>query len=97
MIRKCVPIPQKTNNVTKRLQTPQKKLKTFPGLLAFIDCTEQQIPRSVDKNKRKMSYSGKRTIYTVKNKLMVNKDSDIIHKAAHKKGRRHDFIFNILE
>jgi hypothetical protein len=54
MIRKCVPIPQKIYNKTKRLKTLEEVKKYFPGLLAFTDSTEQQIPRSVDKNKRKM-------------------------------------------
>jgi hypothetical protein len=95
MIRACIPIPQKIYNVTKRLQTPGKKLKTFLGLLAFIDSTEQQISRSVDKNKRKIFYTGKKKRHTIKNQLMVNNRGYILHKAAHKKGRRHDYIFNI--
>ncbi len=42
MIRQCVPIPQKTYNMTKRLKTPQKEVeKYFLGFLSFIDCTEQ--------------------------------------------------------
>jgi hypothetical protein len=45
LIRKCVPIPQKTYNITKRLKTPDEIEKYFPGFLAFIDSTEQQIPR----------------------------------------------------
>ena len=97
MVRRCVPIPQKTYNITKRLQTPEEVEQYFPGLLAFIDSTEQQIPRPVDKDRRKMYYSGKRKRYTVKNQLMVNNRGYILHKAAHKKGRRHDYIFNIQE
>ena len=34
--------------------TREEVKKYFPGFLAFIDSTEQQIPRPVDKNKRKM-------------------------------------------
>ncbi len=37
--------------------------------LAFTDCTEQQIPRPVDKNRRKMYYSGKKKRHTIKNQL----------------------------
>ena len=51
LIRKCIPIPQKTYNITKRLKTPEEVEKYFPGFLAFTDCTEQQIPRPID-NKR---------------------------------------------
>ena len=72
MVRRCLPIPQKTYNVTKRLQTPEEVEQYFPGLLAFTDSTEQQIPRPVDKDRRKMYYSGKRKRYTIKNQLMVN-------------------------
>ena len=57
MIRQCVPIPQKIYNITKRLKTQKEVEKYFPGFIAFIDSTEQQIPRSVDKNRRKIFYS----------------------------------------
>ena len=97
MVRKCLPIPQKMYNLTKRLKTPEDVEKYFPGYLAFTDCTEQQIPRPVNKNKRKMYYSGKKKKHAVKNQLTVNKDGFIIHKAANKKGRKHDYIFNIQE
>jgi hypothetical protein len=96
LVRECVPIPQKLYNKTKRLKTPKEVEQYFPGLLAFIDSTEQQIPRPVDNNKRKMYYSGKKKKrYTVKNQIMVNNRGYILHKVAHKKGKRHDYIFNI--
>ncbi len=91
LIRKCVPIPQKIYNKTKRLKTPEEVEEYFPGFLSFIDSTEQQIPRPVDKNKRKMYYSGKKKRHTVKNQIMVNNRGYIIHKVNHKKGRRHDY------
>ena len=91
LMRKCVRIPQKIYPITKRLQTPEEVEHYFPGLLSFIDSTEQQIPRPVDKDRRKMYYSGKKKRYTVKNQIMVNKDGYILHKATHKKGRRHDY------
>ncbi len=54
LIRQCVPIPQKIYPITKRLKTPEAVEKYFPGLLAFTDCTEQQIPRpAVDRERRK--------------------------------------------
>ena len=52
LIRQCIPIPQKIYNITKRLKTPEEVEQYFPGFLAFIDSTEQQIPRPRD-NKRK--------------------------------------------
>ncbi len=95
MVRQCLPIPQMLYSITKRLKTPEEVEKYFPGVLAFIDCTEQQIPRPVDKEKRKMYYSGKKKRHTVKNQLMVNNRGYILHKSAHKKGKRHDYIFKI--
>jgi len=93
MIRECVPIPQKTYNKTKRLKTPEEVEKYFPGFLAFTDCTEQQIPRPVDKNKRKIFYSGKKKRHTVKNQITVNNRGYILHKIRYKKkkGRKHDY------
>ena len=91
LIRKCVPIPQKIYNITKRLKTPEEVEQCFPGFIAFTDYTEQQIPRPVDENKRKMYYSGKKKRHTVKTQLMVNNRGYIIHKIAYKKGKRHDY------
>ncbi len=51
----------------------------------------------MDKDRRKMYYSGKKKRHTVKNQLMVNNRGYIIHKANHMKGRRRDYIFDILE
>ena len=49
MVRKCLPILQKIYNITKRLRTPEGVEQYFPGFLAFIDSTEQQIPRPIGK------------------------------------------------
>jgi hypothetical protein len=58
MIRQCVLIPQKTYQITKRLKTTKEVIeKYFPGILAFIDCTEHQMPRPIDKRKRRIYYS----------------------------------------
>jgi hypothetical protein len=54
LIRRCIPIPQKIYNKTKRLKTPEEVEKYFPVFMAFIDSIEQQIPRPVDKDRRKM-------------------------------------------
>ncbi len=91
LIRQCVPIPQKTYNKTKRLKTPEAVEKYFPGFLAFTDCTEQQIPRPADKNRRKIFYSGKKKRHTIKNQITVNNRGYIIHKVGYKKGRKHDY------
>ena len=92
LIRQCVPIPQKAyNRLSKRLQTPSEVERHFPGFIAFVDCTEQQIPRPKNKTRRKAYFSGKRKRHTVKTQLMVNSQGLIIHKTGHKKGRRHDY------
>ncbi len=57
LVRQCLPIPQKIYPITKRLKTTEEVEKYFPQFIAFIDCTEQQIPRPVDKDRRKMYYS----------------------------------------
>jgi len=91
LIRQCLPIPQKLYNITKRLKTPEEVEQYFPGFLSFIDCTEQQIPRPVDKNRRKVFYSGKKKRHTVKTQIIVNSHGLIIHKTGYKRGRRHDY------
>ena len=53
LVRKCVPIPQKMHKITKRLRTPEEVEKYFPGFISFTDCTEQQIPRPKNKEKKK--------------------------------------------
>src|SRR5215203_2787415 len=92
LIRQCIPIPQKIyNRLSKRLQTPEEVEKYFPGFMAFIDCTEQQIPRPENRRRRKMCYSGKKKRHTVKTQIMVNNQGVIVHKTVHKKGRIHDY------
>ena len=93
LVRQFLHIPPKIYNKTKRLKTPEEVEEYFPGFLAFIDSIEQQIPRPVDKRRCKMYYSGKKKRHTVKNQIMVNNRGHIIHKVAHKKGKRHDYIF----
>jgi hypothetical protein len=95
LIRKCLPIPQKICRKTKRLQTPEEVEKYFPGFLSFIDCTEQQIPRPKDYERKRTFYSGKKKRHTVKTQLMVNNHGIIIHKLRYKKEIRHDYISSI--
>ncbi len=91
LIRNCLPTPQKIHNIAKRLKTPQEVEQYFPGFIAFIDCTEQQIPRPVDNKRKKAYYSGKKKRHTVKTQIMVNNRGLIIHKTGRKKGRGHDY------
>ena len=62
LIRSCLPIPQKLYNATKRLKTKEEIEQYLPGFLAFIDCTEQQIPRPVDKEKENILFRQKEKI-----------------------------------
>ena len=84
-------------NTSKDVQANKKAAYTpeaerhFPGFIAFTDCTEQQIPRPENRRREKMHYSGKRKMHTVKTQVMVSNQGLIIHKASHKKGRRHDY------
>ncbi len=60
--------------------------------MAFIDTTEQPIPRPKNKLRKKLYYLDKRNKHTVKNLYMVNKDEIILYKTKHKQvGRRHDY------
>jgi len=93
LIRQCVPIPQKTYQITKRLKTSDEVEKYFPGFLAFTDCTEQQIPRPVDRERRKIFYSGKKKRHTVKNQITVNKEVISFIKYAIKKEENMIMIF----
>ena len=44
LIRQCTYLyPQKIYNIAKRLRTVDEAEQYFPGFLAFIDSTEQQI------------------------------------------------------
>jgi DDE superfamily endonuclease len=91
LVRECIPIPQKIYSIAKRLKTLEEVEQYFPGFLAFIDCTEQSIPRPIDNKRRERYYSGKKKRHTVKNQLMVNNRGYIIHKIDYKKGRSHDY------
>ena len=92
LVKGCIPLPQKLYNVTRRLRTVQEVELYFPGFKAFIDSTEQEIPRPADTNRRKEYYSGKKKRHTVKTQYMVNKKGEILYKSKHhKKGREHDY------
>ena len=60
LVRQCIPIPQKIYSITKRLRTPDEVEQYFPGFLSFIDSTEQHVPRPINKQRRKVYYSGKK-------------------------------------
>ena len=77
---------------TRRLRTiDEVEEEYFPGFKAFVDSTEQEIPRPKNKKRRKSYYSGKKKKHTIKTQYMVNGEGLILHKTEHKKGRKHDY------
>jgi len=90
LVRECLPLPKKMQKLTRRLRTIEEVEEFFPGFKAFIDSTEQEIPRPKDAKKRKTHYSGKKRRHTVKTQLTVNSKGLIVHKTNHARGRRHD-------
>ena len=91
LVKECIPLPKKIYAASRRARTPHEVETYFPGFIAFIDGTEQEIPRPKNKAKRKSHYSGKKKRHTVKTQLTVNKDGLVVHRTPHARGRRHDY------
>lgn len=91
LVKESLPLPKKVYKRARKLRTLEEIEDIFPGFKAFIDATEQEIPRPKDKRKRKSHYSGKRKRHTVKTQITVNRNGLIIHKTNHARGRRHDY------
>jgi hypothetical protein len=92
LVKECIPLPKKLYKRTRRrARTIDEVEESFPGFKAFIDATEQEIPRPKNKRKRKSYYSGKKKKHTIKTQYMVNNEGLILHKTEHKKGRKHDY------
>jgi hypothetical protein len=87
-----LPTPIKQHQKIQRLQTLREVEALFPGFEAFIDATEQEIPRHKNKHKRKIHYSGKKKRHFVKTQLTVNKQGLIVHKSPHAKASTHDYV-----
>jgi hypothetical protein len=91
LIKRCVPLPNKLYKRSRRLRTIDEVEEYFPGFKAFIDTTEQEIPRPKNKRRRKSYYSGKKKKHTIKTQYMVNSEALILHKTGHDRGRIHDY------
>ena len=92
LVKRCIPLPEKLYKRTiRRARTIDEVEEFFPDFRAFIDATEQEIPRPKNKRKRKSYYSGKKKKHTVKTQYMVNNEGLILHKTGHKSGRKHDY------
>ncbi|MGA9172114.1 MAG: transposase family protein, partial [Nitrososphaeraceae archaeon] len=95
LVKLCIPLPiKKLYKRTRRLRTiDEVEEEYFPGFKAFIDSSEQEIPRPTkNKRRRKSYYSGKKKKHTVKTQYMVNGEGTILlHKTRHDRGRiMHD-------
>jgi len=51
LVKDCIPLPKRVYKETRRIGDVEELLKYFPEMKAFLDATEQEIPRP--KNKRK--------------------------------------------
>jgi hypothetical protein len=91
LVSEVLPLPRKEYDKVKRLETVDEIEAMFPGFKAFLDATEQEIPRPHSKRKRKTHYSGKKKKHTVKTQLTVNKEGLIVHKTRHVRGSIHDY------
>jgi hypothetical protein len=91
LVSQVLPLPRKEHLKVKRLETIEEIESMFPGFKAFLDSTEQEIPRPQNKHKRKTHYSGKKKRHTVKTQLTVNTDGLIVHKSRHFRGSMQDY------
>ena len=91
LVKEVLPLPRKLHQKAARLGTLDDVEALFPSLKAFLDATEQEIPRPKAKGKRRTHYSGKKKRHTVKTQITVNADGLIVHKTPHARGSRHDY------
>jgi hypothetical protein len=91
LVSEALPLPKKEYDKVRRLQSIDEIEAMFPGFKAFLDATEQEIPRPKAKRKRRTHYSGKKKRHTVKTQLTVNNKGLIIHKTLHVRGSMHDY------
>jgi hypothetical protein len=88
LVKEVLPLPGKIHQRAGRLGTLDEVEALFPGFKAFLDATEQEIPRPRDKGKRRTHYSGKRKRHTVKTQITVNAEGLILHRTPHARGSR---------
>jgi len=91
LVSEVLPLPKKQHEKVRRLQTLDEIEAMFPGFKAYLDATEQEIPRPKSRHKRRTHYSGKKKKHTVKTQIAVNKAGLIVHKTRHTKGSTHDY------
>jgi hypothetical protein len=91
LVSQVLPLPRKLQDKVKRLETIEEIEAMFPGCKAFLDTTEQEIPRPKNRRRQKTHYSGKKKRHTVKTQLSVNADGLIVHKSRHFRGSMQDY------
>lgn len=91
LVSEVLPLPKKVHQRARRLRTLDEVEEWFPGFKAFLDATEQEIPRPKNRRKRKTHYSGKKKRHTVKTQIMVNENGLIVHRTRHARGSKHDY------
>lgn len=91
LVKKCIPLPKKIYNKARRARTIEEVEQYFPGFKAFIDSSEQEIQRPMNRRRRKSYYSGKKKRHAVKTQYTVNDDGIILHRTNHERGRKHDY------
>ena len=91
LVNQVLPLPRKMQQKIKRLEKIDEIEEMFPGFKAFLDSTEQEIPRPKNRRRRKTHYSGKKKRHTVKTQLAVNAAGLIVHKSRHFRGSMQDY------
>lgn len=65
-------------------------LRLLSGQVLFMDATERAIPRSVDSERQRHEYSGKKGCHTLKNLLVSQQQNQILYLSATVAGSMHD-------
>ena len=91
LVKECIPIPKKMEDKMRKIGEIDELLKMFPDMEAFVDATEQEIPRPKDKQKRKDFYSGKKKRHTIKTQIVNKKNGLIVPISKSVEGKKHDY------
>lgn len=65
-------------------------LKLIAGQVLYLDATERPVARSLDWERQKHDYSGKKGCHTVKNLILGNEQGKILYLSATVAGSIHD-------
>ena len=67
-----------------------QRLQQLSGQVLLLDATERAISRSVDKERQRHEYSGKKDCHTLKNLLVIQPQKSILYLRATVAGCMHD-------